>query len=67
MPATQTSPKVTTDLAPEIVAAIAAAINAVIDAPFEILDVSERRSDGTLVSRWSMAGRRQIFSSHNFR
>lgn len=67
MPTTQSSSETAAVLAPEILAAITAAIHAVIDAPFEIIDVSERRPDGTLVSRWSMAGRRQIFSSHNFR
>lgn len=67
MSTTQTSSGEQGGIAPEILATITAAIHAVIDAPFEIIDVSERRSDGTVVSRWSMAGRRQIFSSHNFR
>jgi hypothetical protein len=54
-------------LEPELVAVIAAAIEAVIDAPFRITTISERRTDGTLVSLWSIEGRRSIFSSHNFR
>ena len=54
-------------LAPELIAAIAAAIDAVIDLPFRITTISERRADGTLVSLWSIEGRRAIFSSHNLR
>jgi hypothetical protein len=54
-------------LAPEIIAAIAAAIDAVIDLPFRITTISERRPDGTLVSLWSIEGRRAIFSSHHLR
>lgn len=54
-------------LAPELIAAITAAIDAVIDLPFRITTISERRADGTLVSLWSIEGRRAIFSSHNFR
>ena len=54
-------------LAPEIIAAIAAAIDAVIDMPFRITTISERRADGTLISLWSIEGRRAIFSSHNLR
>jgi len=54
-------------LAPEIVAAISAAIHAVIDQPFRIITISERHPDGTLVSFWSIEGRRAIFSSHQFR
>lgn len=54
-------------LAPEIIAAIAAAIDAVIDMPFRVTTISERRADGTLVSLWSIEGRRAIFSSHNLR
>ena len=57
----------TSGLAPEIIAAIAATIEAVIDTPFRITTISERRADGTLVSLWSIEGRRAIFSSHNFR
>lgn len=52
---------------PELIAVIAAAIQAVIDAPFRITTIAERRADGTLVSLWSVEGRRSIFSSHNFR
>jgi hypothetical protein len=52
---------------PEIIAVIAAAVNAVIDTPFEIIDVSERRPDGSVVSRWAIAGRSQILYSHNLR
>lgn len=54
-------------LAPEIIAVIAAAIETVIDMPFRITTISERRADGTLVSLWSIEGRRAIFSSHNLR
>jgi hypothetical protein len=54
-------------LPPEILAVIAAAIASVIDEPFRITGVSERRSDGGLVSLWSIEGRREIFSSHHFR
>ena len=54
-------------IAPELVAAIAAAIDAVIDMPFRITTISERRADGTLVSLWSIEGRRAIFSSHHLR
>jgi hypothetical protein len=54
-------------LAPELVAAIAAAIDAVIDLPFRITTISERHADGTLISLWSIEGRRAIFSSHNLR
>lgn len=51
----------------ELIAVIAAAIDAVIDMPFRITTISERRADGTLVSLWSIEGRRAIFSSHSFR
>jgi hypothetical protein len=51
----------------ELIAVIAAAIDAVIDTPFRITTIAERRADGTLVSLWSIEGRRAIFSSHNFR
>lgn len=54
-------------LAPELIAVIAAAIEAVIDEPFRITTISERRADGTLVSLWSIEGRRAIFSSHHLR
>ena len=54
-------------IAPEIVAVVAAAIDAVIDLPFRITTISERRADGTLVSLWSVEGRRAIFSSHKLR
>ena len=54
-------------IGPELVAVIAAAIEAVIDSPFRITTISERRADGTLISLWSIEGRRAIFSSHNFR
>lgn len=54
-------------LAPEIIAVIAAALEAVIDTPFRITTISERRADGTLVSLWSIEGRRAIFSSHHLR
>jgi hypothetical protein len=64
MTTTQNIPSVP-GLAPEIIAAIAAAIDTVIDMPFRITTISERRSDGTLVSLWSIEGRRAIFSSHN--
>jgi hypothetical protein len=51
----------------EIIAVIAAAVDAVIDMPFEIIDVTERRPDGSVVSSWAFAGRRQILYSHNIR
>ena len=57
----------TSGLAPEIIAAIAATIEAVIDTPFRITTISERRADGTLVSLWSIEGRHAIFSSHQLR
>jgi len=65
--ATVENNSVPSGLAPEIIAAIAAAIDAVIDTPFRITTISERRADGTLVSLWSIEGRRAIFSSHNLR
>ena len=55
------------ELPAELIAAIAAAIDAVIDLPFRITTISERRADGTLVSLWSIEGRRAIFSSHHLR
>jgi hypothetical protein len=54
-------------LPPELIAVIAAAIDSVIDIPFRITTISERRADGTLVSLWSVEGRRAIFSSHTLR
>ena len=56
-----------TGLAPEVIAVIAAAIEAVIDTPFRITTISERRADGSLVSLWSIEGRRAIFASHHLR
>jgi hypothetical protein len=54
-------------VAPEIIAVVAAAIENVIDTPFRITTISERNADGTLVSLWSVEGRRAIFSSHKLR
>jgi hypothetical protein len=54
-------------LAPEIVAVIAAAIEAVMDAPYRITSIAERGPNGAVANPWASEGRRAIFSSHKLR
>ena len=54
-------------LDPKILAIIAVAVTEVLEQPHRIVAVKHAPSVEALMQRWSMEGRRAIYSSHKFR
>ena len=59
--------KVTTGVAPEIVAVIAAAVAIVFDRPYRLVSVHQVAPPVPYLNVWALEGRTQIFQSHKIR
>jgi hypothetical protein len=62
-----TTQRVTTGVAPEIAAVIAAAVAVLFDRPYRLVSVQQVETPVPYLNVWALEGRTQIFQSHKIR